>query len=210
MRGRQVKEIYLPEDDIRIFRPILEYLYGRDFNPTIFGTGHELARGLARLYVLGCKYWMGSLTALIVNHYKDMEFLESDPNLLLHIASMIYSQTPREDRAFKEFFVPTLVKCHQKAKHRVSKPKVQEYIQRGGELASDIHKAQETYTNILEAENTDRDHDRRRSQRDRDRQRHRRDDQEEPTCEELDGGQSARAEGSGSGSGRGSSSTASV
>lgn len=168
--GRQTKRITLPDFEIDIFRLVIQYLYARTFNESVLGTGTELAKGLAKLYVLGSKLWLGSITALVINRFKEMEFLESHPELLLHIGSKIYGETPPADRAFKEFFVVTLVKCHEKAKHRFPKRKVLEYVQRGGPFATDIHHAQQRYEEMLEGGAARAaDPGRRRSQRDEER-----------------------------------------
>jgi len=150
--GKQARQIALPDDHIKLFRLVLQYLYSRTFNDDVLGTGPELVKGLAMLYNLGCKYWLGSLTALVVNHYKEMDFLERKPELLLEIASVVYSGTPPEDRAFKEFFIATLIRCHQNARHRFPNRKVLEYIQLGGQLAIDIHYADQRWTALMERE----------------------------------------------------------
>jgi len=150
--GREAKQIHLPDEDIHIFRLVLEYLYCRTFNESVLGTGQELAEGLATIYILGCKFWLGSLTALVVNSFKDMPFLETDPKLLLHVATKIYAGTPTTDRAFKEYFVSALVKCHRNAGHRFSEREVQDYIGAGGQLAIDIHLAQQRWDTTAEVE----------------------------------------------------------
>ncbi|MCJ1245684.1 hypothetical protein MMC30_002888 [Trapelia coarctata] len=150
--GKQARQIHLPEYDIHIVRLVLEYLYGRTFNESVLGTGQELAQGLANVYILGCKFWLGSLTALVVNGFKDMPFLESEPKFLFRLAGKIYASTPPTDRAFKDYFVSTLVKCHQNAAHRFSDRDVGEYIEAGGQLAVDIHLAQQRWKIIAETE----------------------------------------------------------
>jgi hypothetical protein len=147
--GRQARQIHLPDDDVHYFRLVLEYLYSRTFNESVLGSGSELAKGLGKLYILACKYLMGSLTALIVLSLRDTGVFDTNPMFLLRVASGVYSHTPPADKAFKEFFVESLVNCHQNADKHFSKRKVRHYVERGGPLASDIHLAQQRWDEII-------------------------------------------------------------
>jgi len=112
----------------------------------VLGTGSELAKGLAKIYIVGCKYLLGSLTALVVLSLKDLEFLESDPKLLLHLAKTVYSATPPTDQAFKEYFVATLEQCYQNCEGDFPNARVDQCLEEGGQLAVDIHQAQRRYS----------------------------------------------------------------
>lgn len=112
----------------------------------MLGIGSELAKGLAQLYTVGCKYLLGSLTALVVLGLKDLAFIESDPKLLLHLAKTVYSATPPTDQAFKEYFVATLEQCYQNCEGDFPNARVDQCLKEGGQLAVDIHRAQRRYS----------------------------------------------------------------
>ncbi|MCJ1437270.1 hypothetical protein MMC27_006656 [Xylographa pallens] len=121
----------------RMFRLLLEYLYTHTVDYDRWGSGEELAMELAILYVEAIAFELDSLKQLIEN-----------PKLLLEVAEEVYRVLPKTDRVFKDFFVKALDKCRCGSANFPVKY-ADELIEKGGELAIDICKAERRRSSVL-------------------------------------------------------------
>ena len=132
----------------RTFRLLLEYLYTHTIDYDHRGSGAELAMELAILYVEVIAFGLDSLQQLIVSKLETMPVVKDNPKLLLEVAEEVYRVLPKTDRVFKDFFVKALDKCRCGAANFPVKY-ADELVERGGELAIDICKAERRRCTVL-------------------------------------------------------------
>ncbi|KAL8727674.1 MAG: hypothetical protein Q9166_005910 [cf. Caloplaca sp. 2 TL-2023] len=101
-------EIKLPEDDPKVMRAIIQYLYTGnflDFGSMESGHGPKGAGSqLAALYVTAEKYQLQNLKNLVLAKLGSMIDLEVHPLDFLCIAELIYASIPDTDNLWRGFF----------------------------------------------------------------------------------------------------------
>ncbi|MCJ1397581.1 hypothetical protein MMC11_000775 [Xylographa trunciseda] len=132
----------------RTFRFVLEYLYTHTIDYDRWDSGDSLAMELAILYVEAIAFGLDSLKHLIVCKLESMPAIKDNPTLVLELAEEVYRVLPKTDRFFKDFFVKALDQCRAgPAKFPVQY--ADELIERGGDLAIDICKAERRRSSVL-------------------------------------------------------------
>ncbi|MCJ1381948.1 hypothetical protein MMC17_005060 [Xylographa soralifera] len=105
---------------------------------------------MALLYIEACAFGLDSLRQLIVSKFETMPALKDNPTLVLQIATEVYPQIPKGDKLFKGFFVKALETCRE-GPARFPEDYADTLTAKGGDLATDICKAERRRTSVLMA-----------------------------------------------------------
>ncbi|MCJ1390234.1 hypothetical protein MMC18_003092 [Xylographa bjoerkii] len=132
----------------RTFRFVLEYLYTHTIDYDRWDSGENLPMELAILYVEAIAFGLDSLKQLIVSKLESIPVLKDNPTLVLELAEEVYRVLPKTDRLFKDFFVKALDRCRC-GPAKFPMQYADELIERGGELAIDICKAERRLSSVL-------------------------------------------------------------
>ncbi|KAL8726683.1 MAG: hypothetical protein Q9166_006551 [cf. Caloplaca sp. 2 TL-2023] len=137
-------QIRLPEDDPKIIKILIQYLYSGDFHtPEIAeaycGTTVDASNQLAELFSVAEKYALEDLKTWIVKKLGDITDVEEKAGEFLSTAKNIYACTPDTDHPYRTFF-------KQNFKHMKKPPNMRdadtlifdECISSGGSLAVDM------------------------------------------------------------------------
>ena len=147
----QTGVLEFPEDDAEDFAILLEYLYTlklpdrwtRDIHRLDSREEMELAHRLTDIYILGDKYQLPGLKAVIVERLDSMRFLMDMSKDFFRIASKIYENTCGvDDEAFFNLFTQNAVRMARGAfGAEDSKAILEDMISDGGDFAVDLMRA---------------------------------------------------------------------
>ncbi|KAL8799711.1 MAG: hypothetical protein Q9182_005689 [Xanthomendoza sp. 2 TL-2023] len=108
----QTLQIRLPEDDPRVIKAVVQYLYSGSFqnfgNEEACGNTADAANQLAEIYSVAEKYGLNDLKALIVQKLGDITDMEGKAAEFLSVARKIYACTPDSDNIYRTFFKDTV------------------------------------------------------------------------------------------------------
>ncbi|KAL8689713.1 MAG: hypothetical protein Q9218_004676 [Villophora microphyllina] len=150
----QTRRISLPEDDSRVIRSMIQYLYGGDFFS--FGTKEvpteestksadsliQAAEELAAIYVTADKYQLQDLKTLLVGKLTCLIDIYQQPIEFLQMARKVYARISDYEDIFRTFFKETAAKLPMQDEMDAELGNVfKECISDGGIMAIDLFAA---------------------------------------------------------------------
>ncbi|KAI4251706.1 MAG: hypothetical protein LQ352_004694 [Teloschistes flavicans] len=150
----QTRRISLPEEDTKVVRAMIQYLYGGDF--CSFGTKEaspeettepaddltQAADELAVIYIAADKYQLPDLKTLVVGKMTSHIDIQNRPIEFLQMSRRIYLHIPDSQEIFRTFFKETAMKLPKQGEMTQDLGNVfNECISDGGIMAIDLFAA---------------------------------------------------------------------
>ncbi|KAL8676405.1 MAG: hypothetical protein Q9186_007069 [Xanthomendoza sp. 1 TL-2023] len=136
-------QIRLPEDDPRVMKAVIQYLYSGSFynfgTEEACGNTADAANELAEIYSVAEKYGLQDLKTLVIEKLRKITDVMDKAGEFLSVAMKIYACTPDTDGPYRTFFKETVATM--KNRYDLSEPDVEvfnECISSGGSLAIDL------------------------------------------------------------------------
>ena len=135
--------ISLPDDDPRVMRALIQYLYSGDFFDfgivkSSGGTADAISQ-LSDIYITAEKYQMSDLKELIIKKLRAITGVEERPAEFFSLAQKIYSGIPQEGpNAFRDFLQDSIAQLSIQTMNKTDKQAFLQTFAHGGLLAKDL------------------------------------------------------------------------